>query len=176
MSALPRSESLRWLKIADRKQTIVILSDATAWASHWDVAKRRSRRCAGERCAMCALGLPVVWRYVMLVRTRIGTEELIELRERHADQLDSIRNQNGTCAGAIMMVWRSGSAINSPIEISLRDFETVQKRAIDRLVDQLGLPAKHVEEVLEMEDSLEGFEFTQQPDKSSGSLEPAGGT
>lgn len=144
MAKLPKPDALRWLDVSDRRQMVVCLSDAEPWVSHWDSFLRRSVRCGGSLCALCALGLPKVFRYVCLVQTREGGERLFEFRARHVDEVEAQRTEKGGLVGTQMVVYKNGVAKNSPVELVWRGKTSVVPRSIVNLVASLGLPPRFV--------------------------------
>ena len=137
--ALPRSDRPEWIQATQRRQEIVLLSEATHWVSHWDTAKGQSRRCGGELCQLCQIGSPKVLRYVLLCVDSHGRERLLELRERHADYLDQLKNNHGSLAGLRCVVSKDGAAKNSPVSFRFLTVESVIRRDITLLVASFGL-------------------------------------
>lgn len=144
--SLPRNAGPHWLVASIRRQRVVVCSRIRHWVSHWDVTAGQSRRCGGATCLLCQLGLPKQFRYVCLVVDQSGCQRLVELRERHYGLMEILRNQQRGELGAVLVIRKTGEAKNSPVEITSTGQEQVIEQSIDRLVDSLGLPAKHVQE------------------------------
>lgn len=144
---LERRSKVSWLSATTRRQRVVVISKIRFWVSHWDVSAGQSRRCAQATCALCQAGLPQVYRYVVLVVNSSGLQQLVELRDRHYGLMESLRNQPRGELGAVLTIRKTGDARNSPVEITSSDQEVVVEQDITRLVDCLGLPAKHVHDV-----------------------------
>lgn len=112
---------------------------AGQWLSHWDTGARRSRRCGGIDCALCARGVDIVTRYVLLVSDR-HSEYLLELRPRHFDLLSEIQDIHGSIVGSCLRVWRDSTAANAPVHLLyLSRDDSIVERDITRLVATLGL-------------------------------------
>ena len=135
---------------------VLICSDATPWTMHFDNIAKRSRRCGGLRCAMCAMGSPREEVNVVLAQDSQGGQHLIELRKRHAPTLQRMIEQRGSACGWFVKVCKCGHAKNSPVEVSLLSWERTNCHNISALVASLGLPALLLgspSEVEEMHDS-----------------------
>ncbi len=142
---LPRSEKPEWVKITQRRQELVVISEPTAWTSHWDTVRMRSRRCGGGNCQLCQMGMPKQVRYVLLCVDGHGHERLLELRERHADYLDRLISEHGSTVGLRVAVLRDGPAKNSPVSFRALGREPAVSRDIKLLVAQFGLPPLLIE-------------------------------
>jgi len=142
--SLPRSPKLRFVVLTRHKTQLLVLSKAEAWLSHWDQTVRAKRRCGGETCALCALGVNRQYRYVLLCLDRMGQEVLLELTERHAGVLEEAEQMNGGIVGSRLVVQKLGDAKNSPISVRVTGREQVWERSIVNLVACFGLEAQHV--------------------------------
>lgn len=151
--ALPRSDKPEWVKVTQRRQELVVLSEPTPWVSHWDTAKMRSRRCGGKECMLCQLGMPKQIRYILLCVDSHCAERLLELRERHADYLDRLIAEHGSMVGLRVSVLRDGTAKNSPVSFRFLARESVVSRDIKLLVERFGLPPLLVEAIPEKKQS-----------------------
>lgn len=135
----PDNRASSWLVPCIIPVDICVLG-AGQWLSHWDTGARRSRRCGGIDCAMCARGVAVVTRYVLLVSDS-HSDYLLELRPRHYDLISEIQDIHGSVVGSCLRVWRDSTASNAPVHLlylSRRD--DVVERDISRLIAHLGLP------------------------------------
>jgi len=139
---LPKPKKVLWLVASQKKQRVVIISRIRFWTSHWDVTAGKSRRCAGDACQLCAAGLPQQIRYVCLVVDQLGSQRLLEFRERHYAVLETMRCQPRGELGTVIVIQKSGEAKNSPVEIKAVGQEQVIEQEISRLVESLGLPPK----------------------------------
>lgn len=140
MSELPKAVSVRWVQPTERAQRLLIVSEVRHWVSHWEAGTRRTRRCGGEGCALCALGGQRQLRMVVLCTDGRGNDLLFEFRERHRGVLQGILERYKTTVGVRISVWKDGKAINSPVMVKAIDQEYAQEREISRLVESLGLP------------------------------------
>lgn len=146
MAALPKRESPRFFKITSRRVRVVVISKIRPWLSHWDTTVNQSRRCGGPTCLLCSWGLPAIYRYVCLVIDQNGIQGLVEMRSRHYGLMEVMRNQTRGELGSVLNIRKTGEASNSPVEITVSDQEQVIEQDIARLVEVLGLPARHVTE------------------------------
>lgn len=120
---------------------VLLISDAVAWIAHFDNMAKRTRKCGGIRCALCAMGSPRLELKVAMGVDANETRHLIEFRKRHAFVLDQMYNQRGQVHGHTIKVVKTGKALNSPIDVSILGFERVNEHSIVQLVASLGLPA-----------------------------------
>lgn len=134
----PDSRASAWLIPCIIPMDIVVLG-ASQWLSHWDTGARRSRRCAGVDCALCARGVDTVTRYVLLVSDK-HSEYLLELRPRHYELINEIQDIHGSIVGSCLRVWRDSTAANAPVHLLyLSRDDSIVERDITRLVATLGL-------------------------------------
>ena len=89
---------------------------------------------------LCQLGMPKQIRYILLCVDSHCAERLLELRERHADYLDSLIAEHGSTVGLRVSVLRDGTAKNSPVSFRFLAREAVVSRDIKLLVARFGLP------------------------------------
>lgn len=132
-SDIPRT-AVRWLKVTERSQEVIVISEPAFWLSHWDPVKTRSVRCGGRACYPCSIGVQKQLRVVVLVVDPQGKDALLELRERHREKLDKYERM----VGVRMKVWKAGQAKNSPVEVKVTGEQYAHERDISRLVEQLG--------------------------------------
>lgn len=126
--------AVRWMKVTERSQEVLVISEPAFWFSHWDPRKSRSVRCGGRACYPCSIGVQKQLRVVVLVVDPAGKECLLELRERHREKLDKYEKM----VGVRLRVWKAGAAKNSPVEVKVSGEQYAHERDITRLVDLLG--------------------------------------
>lgn len=141
MSRLPEKEGPRFVELTERRQEFVVCSKVEWWVSHWDVERRRSRRCGGVGCALCAIGSPKVVRFVVLAIDNRGHEVLLELRERHRAIAERLEASVSNGSGVRVVARKDGSAKNAPVNYVVLGEEEVFRREIGLLVASFGLPA-----------------------------------
>lgn len=137
---IPRVQ-VEWLKLSDRWQEVMVISEPTSWISHFDVQLRRTRRCGGSTCYPCATGAQRQLRVVIMVVDGRGKDFLLELRERHREMFDRYESM----VGLRLRIRKFGTASNSPVEVKPIEFAAAVERDIGRLVESLGLPAIHAQ-------------------------------
>lgn len=141
MSRLPEKGGPRFVEITERRQEFVVCSKVEWWVSHWDVERRRSRRCGGVQCALCAIGSPKVMRFVVMATDGRGNEVLLEFRERHRRIVERIEATVSNGSGVRIVARKDGGAKNSPVDYQLLGEEEAFRREIALLVESFGLPA-----------------------------------
>lgn len=140
---LPPSTSIGWIVPGREPIRVTILSPLEWWYSHWDPKARRSRRCGQVRCALCAQGLAIVLRFVLLCRLPNGRQALLELRERHRPVLQEIAKSPHGFVGAKIELNHRNPSKHSKIDVEhLGHDSTIVPSTIDRLMPTLGLPAQ----------------------------------
>lgn len=134
------SNSVRWIKLTDRRTELLVISEIVAWTSHWDVHANRSRRCGGSDCAFCAMGATHNRRWVLMALDSGLRECLLELREAQREKVQQLYQEYGTLVGVRLRLRKEGKASNSPVFLEGIGREFAVARDITRLVETLGLP------------------------------------
>jgi len=139
---LPKGTSVLFYTPGSTPAQVTVLSPLEWWYSHWDPDVGRSRRCGQVKCALCARGLPIVLRFVLLIQLQNGLKCLLELRERHREELEAIAKSDRGFVGAKLEVWRNASNKHAKIQVEHVGFDsTIVPHEISRLMPCLGLPA-----------------------------------
>jgi hypothetical protein len=84
-------------------------------------------------------------RFVFGVLLADGSRALLELRERHRDLVAFLNDSESEGVGAVMHIWKRGTALNSPVDVEFKRWETLPEWDISGLIPTLGLPAHLVE-------------------------------
>lgn len=137
----PFTSQREWLSIGIVPISVTVLG-ASSWTSHWDYRARRSRRCAGLGCALCAQGYDRQVRYVFLVRTFMEREAWLELRSAQYPVLVSLQELHGSLIGMRLTLSKQSAKPNAKvlIEYEGRDDSVTIPRRIEAFVAKLGLP------------------------------------
>ena len=141
MSRLPGKVTPRFVELTERRAEFVVCSRVEWWVSHWDTERRRSRRCGGLACALCAIGSPKVIRFVVMAVDDRGRECLIEFRERHRQLVERLEATIANGSGVRVVGRKEGGAKNSPCNWVILGEEDCFRREIACLVATFGLPA-----------------------------------
>ena len=143
----PTGESV-WLKVRRHRQYVVVCSPPAYFVGHWDKICRRSRRCGGDLCRLCADGsLPAPYIYVG-VETELGERRLLEIHNRSRHIAESLDELGSEAVGQQLAVWKDGEASNSPIGIAMVGFQPCSAWDIWPVVSTIGLDpllVSHVE-------------------------------
>ena len=139
--ALPPPTSPRFLKVGPELIRLTCLSRVYPWFAHFDPTLRLPFRCSGESCLYCGAGRKQELRFVVGCFSERTGRVLFEMRERHRP-IAAEMDDSATCGvGHVLLVSRSGSAQNSPIQVEIGGWKEVEEWDIARLVDSLGNPA-----------------------------------
>lgn len=129
-----------WLKVRRARQYVTVVSHCAYFVGHWDKINRRSRRCGGDLCQLCADGsLPVPYIYVG-VETDSGERRLMEIHNRSRHVAEALEDLGTGAIGQQLCVWKDGEASNSPIGVAMSGFESAQEWDIWPVVSTIGLP------------------------------------
>ncbi len=140
MADLPPPSKPGWFVASVHRVHLTCLSDCHFWLSHWDATAGRSRRCGGASCALCALGMRPVYRFVFLAEDAMHRDFWLELREAHRSTIEEANDVASGCAGAVLCVYRRGPGKRAPVVVDY--IERVARLEIDvsLFVSSLGLP------------------------------------
>ena len=110
-------------------------------AGHWSGRARRSTRCGGEGCTICASGDQVrIFTYVM-VELEDETIRVWEIPERMYDLARELEASAHEGVGCQLAIRREGTAANSRLWASIVGESLVEELEIGPFVDTLGLPS-----------------------------------
>lgn len=137
--ALPPPTSPRFLKVGTELVRLHCLTRVYPWVAHYDPVLRLAVRCAGEYCGYCDAGRTPELRFVIGCYSDRAGRVLFEMRERHRGVASEMDEHCMRGVGFKLQVHRTGTAINSPIEVSVVDWVEADEWDISKLVDALGL-------------------------------------
>lgn len=136
-----------WLRPSGKTQYVRVTCPPVSMLGHWDGRLRRSRRCGGPLCALCALGWTPVSYWYIGVLTEDGLPLVLELRSRHSSLREDLSSLGWDCVGTVLGIRKEGQAKNSPVAIVPCGKQPTEKQDISAFVAQLGLPSMWVAEV-----------------------------
>lgn len=129
----------KWLRLTSAIRTLTALSDVYQWNAHWKTGERRSYRCTGDDCPLCAEGQLPSERYVVLVEDEKGRAWFLELRERHRPWLEEVCRYRKTFAGTVFKAHKRGEYKTAPVDLTFVEFRERKEIPVGRFVDSLGL-------------------------------------
>ena len=130
-----------WAKATNRTSYFLVHSKVTWFMGHWSAARRRSIRCGGEICALCAGGAEArPFMYVGVI-DGAGERRILELNRRHRPLADMLAESPGAGIGSKLALRKEGTAKNSPITIVHVGYEDCEPQPIDAFVGTLGEPS-----------------------------------
>ena len=138
MRALPEPTGPRFLKVGTQMLKAVCLTRIEHWYAHFDARIRMPVRCGGEGCQYCDAGRVPELRFVVGIREKRIGRALLELRERHRGLVEELNNHESEGVGCKLTIYRTGTAMNSPINVELEGWEVADEWDIGRLVESLG--------------------------------------
>ncbi len=109
----------RFLALDSSPRSLLVVSQVTVVASHWIAADRRSQRCGGRGCPICASGQEPIDRAYVWVQLGDGSNRILELRARQEEQLAAQGVTLEQVEGCELVVKRNGQAFNSPVEVEV---------------------------------------------------------
>lgn len=115
-TGVARSRTIAPIRIPPgREHSMIVLSTKItgAW-THFN--GRRSNICAGKSCKMCeTIGPPRWYGYVCTLAPKTGNKHLVEFTPRCLDPIQEWTAEHGQLRGAVLVLWREGTRINSPL-------------------------------------------------------------
>ncbi len=129
-----------WLKIRRARQYVTVLSTPAYFVGHWDKINRRSRRCGGDLCVLCAEGCVKVPYIYIGVETDTGERKLMEIHNRSRHVAEALEDLGSGAIGQQLCVWKDGDASNSPIGVAMSGFESAKEWDIWPVIASVGLP------------------------------------
>lgn len=139
MSSLPPPIKVLFYKPTSEIARFTILTPIHHWYAHYDHVKRVPFRCGGAICAFCDTGREPELRFVLGCASSRTGRCTIELRERHRKVLEAIEAQPEGVIGTVIDVYKSGTALNSPVEVDIRNHKVAEEWDIRLLVESLGM-------------------------------------
>lgn len=130
-----------WAKATNRTSYFLVHSKVSWFMGHWSAVRRRSIRCGGEICALCAGGAEArPFMYVGVI-DGAGERRILELNRRHRPLADQLAESPGGGIGSKLALRKEGNAKNSPITIVHVGYEDCEAQGIDAFVASLGEPS-----------------------------------
>ena len=130
-----------WVRAHHRTEYYVVRTRVTWFLGHWSAKHRRSIRCGGDICALCAAGgEPRPFLYVgVFSASKIPL--VLELNRRQRPLAESLNDEPSGGVGCQLAIRKDGEAKNAPIVMVHTGYEDVDEENIDAFVATLGAPA-----------------------------------
>ena len=130
-----------WVRAVHQTEYFVVRSRVSWFFGHWSARHRRSIRCGGDICAICAGGTePRPFVYVG-VYSASKIPLILELNRRHRSLAEDLNAEPAGGVGVQLAIRKDGLAKNAPIVIVRTGYEEVAEQSIDAFVATLGAPA-----------------------------------
>lgn len=130
-----------WVSASHRTEYYVVRTPVTWFLGHWSSRHRRSVRCGGDICALCAGGgEPRPFLYVG-VFSASKIRLVLELNRRQRPLADALNAEPSGGVGCQLAIRKDGQASNSPIVMVHTGYEECEEESIGAFVATLGAPA-----------------------------------
>ncbi len=130
-----------WVRASHQTEYYVVRTRVTWFLGHWSAKHRRSIRCGGDICALCAGGgepRPFLYIGVFSV-SKIPL--VLELNRRQRSLAESLNEEPAGGVGVQLAIRKDGSARNAPIVMVRTGYEECDEENIEAFVATLGAPA-----------------------------------
>lgn len=132
-----------WLRASTQSKYVTTRSAVGYFIGHWSAAARRSLRCEGSGCPICASGgEPKAFMYCF-VELAEGEVMVWEISPRLLDlamEIDELAKRGIAC---LVQIWREGTAQNSPVSARVLDQKELDELDIVPFIDSLGYQRDH---------------------------------
>lgn len=142
----------------------------TWFLGHWSAKHRRSIRCGGDICALCAGGgEPRPFIYVgVFSASKIPL--VLELNRRQRPLAESLNAEASGGVGCQLAIRKDGEAKNAPIVMVHTGYEDVDEEDIEAFVATLGAPASLVPATVADDQLLSPSKTPEEPSSSTGAM------
>lgn len=128
-----------WLRVGTVTKYVVCRSKVGWFRGHWSRKMRRSIRCAGDACPICASGETArVFTYVM-VQVEGGEVLVWEIPERLYELAQELDSSLFGGPGEVLSIVREGTALNSRLHACIVGHEDCDELDINTFVSTLGM-------------------------------------
>lgn len=127
-----------WLRVGTLTKYVVVRSRVGWFLGHWIAGGRRSARCPGAECLICAGGKePEVFWY-LFVQQENGEVVVWNVPRRFEDLITMLEESPGHGIGCVLSLVREGVRQNSPISVGIQGEEAAEELDIEPFVKTLG--------------------------------------
>ena len=130
-----------WVRATHVTEYYVVRTKVTWFLGHWSARHRRSIRCGGDICALCAGGgEPRPFLYVgVFSASKIPL--VLELNRRQRPLAEALNVELSGGVGCQLAIRKDGQAKNAPIVMVQTGYEECDEEDIQAFVATIGLPA-----------------------------------
>ena len=159
-----------WVRAHHQTEYYVVRTRVTWFLGHWSARHRRSIRCGGDICALCAGGTePRPFLYVgVFSASKIPL--VLELNRRQRPLAELLNNEPSGGVGCQLAIRKDGEAKNAPIVMVHTGYEEVDEENIEAFVATLGAPAALVPAAVPDEQLLPSFQRPKGSDSRTGAM------
>jgi hypothetical protein len=156
MPKFPPPTRTPWLKITREPIQLIALSDFYHRRIHWIGGARRSYKCLGEHCPLCAKGnLPDERFTALCEQLPEKNPYFVDLTSRHrahleqaakwrAERTPGAKPEDVSLSGLRFWVHKRHNGKHAPIEIELDGFVPVQEIDISRFIETLSADPREI--------------------------------
>lgn len=159
-----------WVRATHVTEYFVVRTRVTWFLGHWSSKHRRSIRCGGDICALCAAGGdPRPFLYVG-VFSASKNRLVLELNRRQRPLAESLNSEPSGGVGCQLAIRKDGRSSNSPIVMVHTGYEDVEEESIGAFVATLGAPAALVPADVADDQLLSPLKSPEEPFSRTGAM------
>lgn len=130
-----------WVRAHHQTEYYVVRTRVTWFLGHWSAKHRRSIRCGGDICAICAAGSEARPFLYVGVFSASKIPLVLELNRRQRPLAEELNAEPSGGVGVQLAIRKDGEARNAPIVMIRTGYEEVDEEDIDAFVATLGAAA-----------------------------------
>lgn len=159
-----------WVRATHVTEYYLVRTRVTWFLGHWSGKHRRSIRCGGDICALCAGGgEPRPFLYVG-VFTASKIPLVLEFNRRQRALADELHAEPSGGVGVQLAIRKDGLAKNAPIVMVRVGYSDCEEEDIQAFVATLGAPAALVPAAVPDEQLLPSLKSPEEPSSRSGAM------
>lgn len=159
-----------WVRATHQTEYYVVRTRVTWFFGHWSSKHRRSIRCGGDICALCAGGGKARPFLYVGVFSASKIPLVLEFNRRQRSLADELYAEPAGGVGVQLAIRKDGLAKNAPIVMVRTGFEDVDEEDINAFVATLGASAALVPATVADDQLLSPLKSPEEPSSRSGAM------